>query len=462
MIEGNKINIDKKEVFQKKLKLQFQNYFDYEIYDRWVSRVSIFSLSKEEIVFSVSSKFLRDWIMREYFNIIKDAVKSVDTNIKLFSLISIDNKKPTISKVEDSSGKVVNLTKYENVFAFGTDLNEKFTFDNLVVGDFNKLAVGAAQMIASDQKQSFSLSDINPLFLYGSVGLGKTHIGQSIAWKIKEESKDKNVIYLSAERFVHHFVKSIRDKTIMDFKEKFKNIDVLIIDDIQFIAKKQGTQEEMLHVINNLIENKKKVILICDQCPGDINDIGDKFRSRLSAGMTVDLKSPNYSDRLYILKKKVSDLSIEVENDVLELIASKVTSNVRDLEGAIKKLVANHIIANEEINLHNAKNILLDFFKNSCTDIDSNIIQKEIAKFFGIKIMDLKSSSRSIKIARARQIAMFFLKNVTDMSLAQIGKEFNKNHATVIYACKKIEGLMIDDKQLVTDIKEIENIINNI
>jgi len=461
MIEVNKLNTDKKEVFWRKAKLQFQNYFDYEIYERWISKIKIFSLSQEEVVFSVSSKFLRDWIMREYFDIIKDAVRSINPNIKLFSLIAVDDGKKSLPKSEDTAPKVINLTKYDNVFTFGTDLNEKFTFDNLVVGDFNKLAVGAAKMISSGQNDPLSL-DINPLFLYGSVGLGKTHIGQSVAWKVKEDYKDQNVIYLSAERFVHHFVKSIRDKTIMDFKEKFKNIDVLIIDDIQFIAKKQGTQEEMLYVINNLIESKKKVILICDQCPGDVNDISDKFRSRLSAGMVVDLKPPNYSDRLKILRKKIEGLSIEVKEDVWELIATKVNSNVRDLEGAVKKLVANHIIANEDINLQNTKNILLDLFRSSGNDIDSNVIQKEVSKFFGIKIIDLKSNSRSIKIARSRQIAMFLLKNITDMSLAQIGREFNKNHATVIYACKRIEELMIDDKALVRDIKELENIINNI
>lgn len=178
--------------------------------------------------------------------------------------------------------------------------------------------------------------------------------------------------------------------------------------------------------------------------------------------MVVDLKPPNYSDRLKILRKKIEGLSIEVKEDVWELIATKVNSNVRDLEGAVKKLVANHIIANEDINLQNTKNILLDLFRSSGNDIDSNVIQKEVAKFFGIKIIDLKSNSRSIKIARSRQIAMFLLKNITDMSLAQIGREFNKNHATVIYACKRIEELMIDDKALVRDIKELENIINNI
>ena len=462
MVEINKVTSDKKELFWKKAKLQFQNYFDYEIYDRWVSKVDIFSLSREEVILSVSSKFLRDWIMREYFDIIKDAIISIDSNIKLFSLISLEDGKKSLPKIENKEQKIVNLSQYNNVFAFGTDLNEKFTFDNLVVGDFNKLAVGAAKMLVSNDNKSFSLSDINPLFLHGSVGLGKTHIGQSIAWKIKDEYKDQNVIYLSAERFVHHFVKSIRDKTIMDFKEKFKNIDVLIIDDIQFIAKKSGTQEEMLHIINNLVEDKKKVILICDQSPSEINDISEKFRSRISGGMIADMKLPNYSDRIAILKKKISDLDIEISDDVIKLIASNLNSNVRDLEGAIKKLAANYIIANEEINIDNAQNILLDFFKNNKNDIDVDIIQKEVAKFFGLKITDLKSNSRNIKIARARQITMFLLKNITDLSLAAIGREFGKNHATVIYACKKIEELIFEDPSLASNIKEIENIINNI
>lgn len=461
MIENNIINKEKKDIFWKKTKLQFQNYFDYDIYERWISKIDIFSLSNSEVVFSVSSKFIRDWIIREYLDIIKDAVNSIEPNIKVFSIISKPKEQKV--KINNINKKVVNLTKYDNVFTFGTDLNEKFTFDNLVVGPFNKLAVGAANIMVSNQKKSLSLSDINPLFLYSSVGLGKTHIGQAVAWKIKEECPEDNVIYLSAERFVHHFVKSIRDKTIMDFKEKFKNIDVLIIDDIQFIAKKQGTQEEMLHVINNLIENKKRVILICDKCPADINDISDKFKSRISGGMVVDLKSPNYQDRIKILRQKVKHLDLEIDDKILELIATKINSNIRDLEGAVKKLAANHIIMGEEINIQNTKNILLDLFRTSDVAIGVSLIQREVAKFFDIKITDLKSNSRNIKFARARQIAMFLTKNITNMSLVDIGREFgNKNHATVIYACKKIEQLILEDQKISKDIKEIENIINNL
>jgi chromosomal replication initiator protein len=468
MIESNRLNNN--QIFLKKLKLQFQNYFDYDIYERWISKIDLFSLSSKEIIFSTSSKFLRDWITREYLPIIKDSVQSINPNINLFSIIFIP-KEDIINNIDTENNKeadkkagkkVVNLTKYKNIFTFGTDLNEKFTFDNLVVGNFNKLAVGSANIISSNKKQSFDSESVNPLFIYGAVGLGKTHIGQSVAWKIKNEDPNINVIHLSAERFVHHFVKSIREKTIMDFKEKFKNIDVLIIDDLQFLAKKQGTQEEILHIINNLIGEKKRIILICDQCPGDINDVSEKFRSKISSGMIVDVKSPNYQDRINILQKKISALDIELDPKILDLIATKITSNVRDLEGAIKKIAANHIIMGEEITLKNVQNLLMDFFRTNSGSLNIGTIQKEVAKFFNIKISDLKSSCRNIKFARPRQIAMFLAKNLTNVNLVEIGKEFgNKKHATVIYACKKIEELTMDDKELLSNIKEIEYIINN-
>ncbi len=448
--------------FVAKLEVQFGK----EVFDKWLSKLEFYSLAEYEVIMSAPSKFLRDWVKREYLeNGIKQIWLEEMPNLQKFSIIHIEKAEEIkasedLSQVSQNRDNLVNLSKYDNVFALGTDLNPKFTFDNFIAGKSNQLVFKAAKIMAGEQNPAISTADINPLFLYGGVGLGKTHLGQSIAWQVKESNKKSKAVYLSAERFMHQFVQSIRSKDVVEFKEKFRSIDLLIIDDLQFIAGKEGTQEELLYTISSLVEDGKKVVLICDRSPGDLNSIGDKLKSRMSAGMVADFKCPDYETRLEILKSKAKNLDIATE--VLELLAGKINSSVRDLEGALKKLVANHIFTGEAVNLQSANVLLQDLFRTNGSIVTMVDIKKQVANHFAVNLKDLDSGDRSRKFVRPRQIAMYFCKSLTSKSLPDIGAAFGgKNHATVIHAVKTVEKLKLEDIEFANQVRAIEDKISS-
>ncbi|MCE3254575.1 MAG: chromosomal replication initiation protein [Rickettsiaceae bacterium] len=445
------------------LYLALEAEFGKEIFGKWLSKLELYSLSDHEIIASVPSKFLRDWIKREYLEKIKTIWLKLIPTLHKFSIICIEPAAEIKEiAVKADENKIVNLSKYDNVFSFGTDLNPKFTFENFAVGKCNQLAFKAAQVIAGEQNQTIAASDVNPLFLYGGVGMGKTHLGQAIAWHIKNHDKKSKAVYLSAERFMHQFVQSIRNKDVVEFKEKFRSIDLLIIDDLQFIIGKEGTQEELLYTISSLVEDNKKVVLICDRSPGDLNNIGDKLKSRMSAGMVIDFKCPDYETRLEILKLKAKTIEPAIAPEVLELLASKINSSIRDLEGALKKLVVNQVLTGEAISLQAAETLLQDLFRTTSNVITIEDIKKTIADFFAINIKDLSSNCRSRKVARPRQVAMYLSKILTTKSLPDIGNAFGgKNHATVIHAVKTIKKMMEQDADFANNIKNIENKISS-
>lgn len=433
--------------------------FGKEVFDKWLSKLELYSTSESEVIMSVSSKFLRDWIKREYLEGIKKLWLKQAPALKKISIIHIEKVSEASSAVNCSKpvDNLVNLSEYDNVFAFGTELNPKFTFENFIEGKSNQLACKAAKIIAGEVSETISASDINPLFLYGGVGLGKTHLGQAIAWHTKENNKKTKAVYLSAERFMHQFVQSIRNKDVVEFKEKFRSIDLLIIDDLQFIAGKEGTQEELLHTISSLVEDNKKVVLICDRAPGDLNNIGEKLKSRISAGMIVDFKTPDYETRLSILKSKVKNTDVAVDDTVLDLLASKINSSVRDLEGALKKLVINQVFTGEKITLQSANVLLQDLFRTSAQVITIDDIKKQVANHYAISLKDLNSITRSRNIARPRQVAMYLAKQLTQKSLPDIGAAFGgKNHATVIHAVKTVEKLMLEDADFANGVRGVE------
>ncbi len=448
--------------FLAKLELQFGK----EIFDKWLGKLELYSLGDYEVIMSVPSKFLRDWIKREYLeNGIKQIWREEMPNLQKFSIIHIEKELETkaeeaLNQATKKADNVVSLSKYDNVFALGTDLNPKFTFDNFIAGKSNQLVFKAAKIMAGEENPAIAVSDINPLFLYGGVGLGKTHLGQAIAWQTKEANKKSKAVYLSAERFMHQFVQSIRSKDVVEFKEKFRSIDLLIIDDLQFITGKEGTQEELLYTISSLVEDGKKVVLICDRSPGDLNNIGDKLKSRMSAGMVADFKCPDYETRLEILKSKAKNL--DVAGEVLELLASKINSSVRDLEGALKKLVANQVFTGEEVNLQSANVLLQDLFRTNGSVVTISDIKKQVAGHFAIAVKDLDSADRSRKFARPRQVAMYFSKILTSKSLPDIGAAFGgKNHATVIHAVKSVEKLMLADSEFANQVRAISDKISS-
>jgi chromosomal replication initiator protein len=426
-------------------------------FERWLKHLAIVIKSEHEIIFSAPSKFIRDWVVREFLdkkeqNLIK-AVNQIEPKIKKISVIHVEKQE---EKQSEKNNSIPNLSKHNNVFAFGTELNSKYTFENFVSAKYNKLALSMAKITAGLDAQINLFDDKIPLFIHGGVGVGKTHLAQAIAWHIKENDKLKKVVYLSAEKFMYHFVQSIRGNDVMSFKEKMRSIDVLIVDDLHFITGKESTQQEFMNCFNSLVEDNKQVVLVCDRCPSDLENIDEKLKSRISGGMIVNFKNPDYQDRLAIIKTKVKDHKIP--DEIISFLAEKITTNIRDLEGAMKKLIAAKLFLNEEINLENAKTILADYIKASGLNFPNIAkIQKTVANFFGIKISDLLLANRSKQIVVPRQIAMYLAKKLTSESLPKIGQEFgNKNHATVIHAIKSVEKMINLDQKISVQVKTLE------
>jgi chromosomal replication initiator protein len=439
-------------------------------FDKWLSALEIFALSENEVIFAASSKFIRDWVIREFLEknqnqkTLKALVQIIAPQVKNVAVIYVAKSEPQKAAAEISDEtKPQNLSKYDNVFAFGTELNPRYTFENFISAKCNKLALSMAKIAAGLDAQINLFDDKIPLFMHGGVGMGKTHLAQAVAWQIKESDKSKKVVYLSAEKFMYHFVQSIRGGDVMNFKEKMRSIDVLIVDDVQFIAGKESTQQEFMNCFNSLVEDNKQVVLVCDRSPSDLENIDEKLKSRISGGMIVNFKTPDYADRLAILKAKAAAISGnqttgEICEKVLSFIAEKISTSIRDLEGALKKLIAAKVFLGEEITLEAAKNILSDYVRSSNSKaVTIEKIQKTVAAFYEIKISDLTSKNRSRCFSRPRQVAMYLAKNLTSESLPKIGKEFGgKNHATVIHSVKLVQDLMNSDSKILQAIKSIE------
>jgi len=466
------------ESFLSKFIAACEQSFGEDVAKKWLAELTIFSHSNGEIILGAPSKFVRDWVIREFIENKKlpqnltAIAKTIDSSIKKLSVIAQNTnaveavvKSLNISNnPQNNESKIVNLSKHDNVFAFGSELNPKYTFANFVSAKYNKLAVAMAK-IASGAKENHNniqgdlFDEAIPLYIHGGVGMGKSHLAQAIAWQIKEENKAKKVVYLSAEKFMYHFVQSVRSNQTMDFKTQFRSVDVLIIDDVQFIAGKAGTQEEFMHTFNNLVENGKRVILVCDRLPSDLEAIDEKLKSRISGGMIINFKNPDFADRFEILKAKTKNCGEIIDNKILEFLASKISSSVRDLDGAIRKLLANKMLADEEITIEAAKTIAYEYSKNNVVSgISAEKIQKAVAAHYEINLASLSANTRAIKIARPRQIAMYLAKHLTNASLPQIGREFgNKNHATVIYAIKSVQKSIDSDAAFAREIKAIED-----
>lgn len=467
-LNNNAPDLDKKSFLTNFLASCKKNFGENN-FDKWLSSLDIFSQSESEIIFSAPSKFVRDWVSREFIekkskNTLLSTAKSFLPKTKKVSIIYIQKAEDELSAIISSpEKKVVNLSKYDNVFAFGTELNSRFTFDNFVNAKYNRLALSMAKIAAGLDAQIDLFDDKIPLFIHGNVGMGKTHLAQAIAWHIKEAHKNKKVVYLSAEKFMYHFVQSIRKNDVMSFKEQMRSIDVLIVDDVQFIAGKESTQQEFMNCFNSLVEENKQVVLVCDRCPSDLENIDEKLKSRISGGMILNFTNPNYQDRVTVLQAKAEKMELNISDDIISFMAEKITTSIRDLEGALKKLAAQQLFLGTEITIDSVKTILLDYIRTSNSKVPTiEKIQKAVSKFYGIKATDLISSNRSRTIARPRQIAMYLAKGLTSNSLPKIGKEFgNKNHATVIHSVKLITEMMNSDSKILQEVKTLEENIRN-
>ncbi len=337
----------------------------------------------------------------------------------------------------------------------GAPLDPRFTFDRFVVGKPNEFAYAAARRVAEAPSVPF-----NPLFLYGGVGLGKTHLMHATAWLIESRQHRRSVVYLSAEKFMYRFIRALKEQTTVDFKEQFRSVDVLMIDDVQFIAGKESTQEEFFHTFNTLIDQGRQIILSADKSPSDIEGMQERLKSRLNCGLVADIHATTYELRLGILESKAEQLGAAVPRKVKEFLAHRITANVRELEGALNRVVAHAQLMGRDITLDATQDVLHDLLRANDRRISIDEIQKQVAAHYNIRIADMHSARRARSVARPRQVAMYLAKQLTARSLPEIGRKFGgRDHTTVMHAVRKVEELKGQDATFAEDLELLRRIL---
>ena len=457
--EGIKLVEDEKhqggiDVSLPKITSELKKSLDKDTFQNWIKPIYFESLIDTSLTLSVPTRFLRDWIIKNYASVIKKAYMDQGHSIDKLAILVKENNNRIIPGTE-----VIYEDKDDDEDTYYDDisapLDPKFTFDNFIVGKPNELAYAAAQRVAQSEVVSF-----NPLFLYGGVGLGKTHLMHAVAWNIKKRNPKKNVVYLTAEKFMYQFIKALRFKNIMSFKEQFRSVDILMIDDVQFIIGKDNTQEEFFHTFNTLIDKKRQIIISADKSPADLDGLEDRLKSRLGWGLVADIHPLTYELRLGILQAKAEQKSLNLKQEVMEFLANKITNNVREMEGALNRLAVHASIQDSEISVDLVKDVLKDLLRTNSRKITIDEIQKKVVEHYNIKLSDMHSPRRSRSVARPRQVAMYLAKSITTRSLPEIGRKFGgRDHTTVIHAIKTIEEIMVNDPNLAEDIELLTRIL---
>jgi chromosomal replication initiator protein len=441
------------------IKLALRKTVGEAAFTNWINPLELTSVDASKATFATPTKFIGDWVDRNYGDSIKFefAKHGLDVDRLVFS-VSMENKIAPAKK----SKKITETknTKTGSRDLPGASLDPRYTFDNFVVGKPNELAHAAARRVAEGGDVSF-----NPLFLHGGVGLGKTHLMHAIAWEIKKRDPNAKVLYLSAEQFMYRFVQALRFKDTISFKEMFRSVDVLMVDDVQFIAGKSSTQEEFFHTFNALIDQNKQVIISGDRAPVDMEQLEDRIKSRLQWGLVVDVHPTDYELRLGILQSKQEsqaryNSTVEVSPGVLEFMAQRISSNVRVLEGALTRLYAFGSLVGRPVTLEMAQESLSDILRATDRKVTIDEIIRKVTDHYGVNLTDMLSARRTRSIARPRQVAMYLSKKLTSKSLPEIGRRFGKrDHTTVIHAVKKIEELQSIDNQIAKDIEILRRIL---
>ena len=417
------------------------------LFKSWFKPLTLIRYESDVLILGVPNNFVRTRLIEEYHDLIKLTWKQHNKKIKSVEIVltkdeSEKQHNPRPQEIKNKKHTPISPT-------ISAELDQRFTFSNFIVGKPNELAFAAARRVAESQNVPF-----NPLFLYGGVGLGKTHLMHAIAHEIKKRNPERRVIYLSAEKFMYHFIKALRFKDTVSFKEQFRTVDVLMIDDVQFISGKDSTQEEFFHTFNALVDQNRQLIISADKSPQDLEGIEERMRSRLGWGLVADIHPLNYELRLSILQAKEEKLQVNISQGVLEFLAHKITSNVRELEGALNRISAYSSLVGKEITLDMTQEVLRDLLRSSQRKVNIEQIQKKVSEHFNVKMSDMSSARRSRTIARPRQIAMYLSKNLTSRSLPEIGRRFgNRDHTTVIHAVRKVEELRNKDASFDEDVQ---------
>lgn len=415
------------------------------LFKSWFKPISLVSFESGILILSVPNQFIKTRIDGEYLDLLKNHWLNQNSSIEKFEVVIVKNSiddsnlhlEPYKASSDSLDGEDNKSKSYDIADNIGANLDQRFTFTDFIVGKPNELAFAAARRVSESQDVPF-----NPLFLYGGVGLGKTHLMHAIAHEIKRLNPVRRVIYLSAEKFMYHFIKALRFKNTVAFKEQFRTVDVLMIDDVQFISGKESTQEEFFHTFNALVDQNKQLIISADKSPQDLEGIEERMRSRLGWGLVADIHPLTYELRLSILQAKAEKISSDIPENVLEFLAHKITTNVRELEGALNRIAAFSSLVGKEVNIEMTHDLLRDLLKSSQRKVNIEQIQKKVSEHFNVKMSDMSSARRSRTVVRPRQIAMYLSKSLTSRSLPEIGRRFgNRDHTTVIHAVKKVEEL---------------------
>jgi chromosomal replication initiator protein len=435
-----------------KVHADMREEFGEAVFRSWLKPLTLQAYYHGTLEVSVPTRFMRDWIQTHYSGRILEMCKVDNENVQRVEIVVVQNAihDDEADEVEQARLKAnENKKTEEDPYNLSSPFDPRFTFETFVVGKPNALAHAAARRIVESQNIPF-----NPLFLYGGVGLGKTHLMHAIGWAMKKHWPERRVMYLSAEKFMYQFVKALRSNDAMNFKDTFRSVDVLMIDDIQFISGKESTQEEFFHTFNALVDQNKQIVISADKAPSDLLGLEERLRSRLAWGLVADIHPTTYDLRLGILQSKREMLQADVPDPVLEFLALKVTSNIRELEGALNRIVAHADVSKQSVTLETTQEVLQDLLRSHDRRITIDEIQRKVAEHYNIRMTDMHSARRARNVARPRQVAMYLAKQLTARSLPEIGRKFGgRDHTTVMHAVRKIEELMESDAQIAQDVE---------
>ena len=453
----NLINIRTEKINWSLIQDEMKNKLGLEIYESWLKKISFIDEFNNYILLSVPTRFIRDWITSRYLDQILLAVRNYKKEIIRieFKIVEKDIKNDKINNDDYELTGKENVSFIKDSYLQYNRIDSNRSFNNFITGNSNKLAYEASL------KVSENISHYNPLYIYGGVGLGKTHLLNSIGLQLKETNK---VMFISAERFMYQFVKSIKSNDMVKFKEYFRNTDILLIDDIQFMNGKEAMQEEFFHTFNALLDKGSQIIISSDRAPNKLSRIQERIKSRFSGGLVVDIQKPDQELRKKIIQKKTEELNIlyagqiKISSEIQEFISKEITNSIREIVGALNRVVSFSRIYNKIPNLAETKVILKDLLNLSENKVTIDLIQTLVCKFFKISKNEMLSSRRSRYLVRPRQTAIYLTKILTSKSLPEIGREFsNRDHTTIIHSVKTIEKLKEKDPEMVDNINKLKN-----
>ncbi len=427
-------------------------------YQSWIKPMALGDVAGGKVRIFVPTRFMRDWVVAHYAGRLRTLWNNEEPSIQVLDIVVGEDRKAASPKATPSALPPAQARPpVSDVDSIGAPLDSRFTFDNFVVGKPNEFAYAAACRVGEATTVPF-----NPLFLYGGVGLGKTHLMHALAWKIRQTNPLRTVVYLSAEKFMYRFIRALRQKNTVDFKDQFRSVGVLMIDDVQFISGKESTQEEFFHTFNALVDQGRQIVISADKSPSDLEGMEERLKSRLNCGLVADIHATTYELRIGILLSKAERQKVAVPRKVLEFLAHKITANVRELEGALTRVIAHSQLVGRDITLETTQEVLHDLLRANDRRVTIEEIQKQVAQHFNIRISDMHSARRARSVARPRQVAMYLAKQLTSRSLPEIGRKFGgRDHTTVMHAVRRVEELRDGDVVFDEDLELLRRMLES-